>query len=581
MTSFKAVLGVLFGLIIMAIAVLGVVLYQNNQHAVDTSREVGLAQDVLQLADEITSLSNDMQLESNAYLISKGTGSSGPYDFSRRLLSEKLAEFRLLTRGNESYTDSLEVLLAHLALYTDAAFISASTDTDNEKKFLARVQTNKDYRDKIRVLIHRFKNEKKKLLLARENAYRESIKAFNVTFYSLLSGVFALVVTTFLTIRHSFNKRLKAEDELKKANELFIKLFYESPIGIAITEAGSGVCIDCNRAYAELVNYDREELIGKSAVQLQILPDDARRHEIVNEAGMHGVARDVEARLKPKDKEPIWASISIQALQIQDKPCFLCAILDMTNHKEAEEKIKKALAVEVELGKMKSDFVSMASHEFRTPLTSILSSSFLIDNYSLGENRNKIQKHLARINSSVNILTSILDEFLSLTKIEEGKVQPRPEPVDMKEFMNNLCLNLKALAKPGQHINYTHEGDDEFYTDPVLLGSITNNLVSNAIKYSSANSNISVSTIVNGHLQLTVKDAGIGIPAQDQAHLFERFYRASNAGNVQGTGLGLHILRRYVDMLGGSIELKSEQGKGSAFKITFVELEPEDIASTQ
>ncbi len=576
MTSFKALLGVLFSLLVTAIAVLGILLYKNNQHAINTSQEVQVAQDMLQLADEISSLSNDMQLESNAYLISKGAGSSVPYEFSRGALSEKLAQFRSLAGVHESSADSLDLLLNNLTAFTDEAFATATGEEYSEKKLLERVENNKLHRDRIRSLIQRFKDEEKKLLSARESAHRKSVEAFNSTFFSLLAGVFVLLITTFLIVRHSFNKRISAEENLRKANELFVKLFYESPIGIAITKAEDGTCIDCNGAYAELVNYDRDDIIGKTAVELQILQNEEERDEIVRKVKLHGVARDVETLLKPRNKKPIWASISIQALQVQGIPCFLCAILDMTNHKEAEEKIKKALAVEVELSKMKSDFVSMASHEFRTPLTSILSSSFLIDNYSVGENREKVLKHLGRINSSVKILTSILDEFLSLTKIEEGKVQPRPEMVELEKFMGNLCGNLKTFAKPGQRIKYTHNGDVSVLTDPVLLGSITNNLVSNAIKYSPANSDILISTTANGHLQLAVKDSGIGIPAEDQAHLFERFYRASNAGNVQGTGLGLHILKRYVDMLRGSIEVKSEQGRGSEFKITFDKIEPED-----
>jgi signal transduction histidine kinase len=227
------------------------------------------------------------------------------------------------------------------------------------------------------------------------------------------------------------------------------------------------------------------------------------------------------------------------------------------------------LRYEIELNKLKSNFITLASHEFRTPLTTILSSAFLLENYATSEHKDKVGKHISRIKSSVNLLTSILDEFLSLTKIEEGKIVAKTQRLDIKEVLENVCLNLKSAARPGQKITYVHSGHDIVYSDPLLLGHIVNNLVSNAIKYSGDNDEILVTSAVNSKIHLSVKDTGIGISHEDQEHLFERFFRASNTGNIQGTGLGLHILKHYVEMLNGSISLTSELGKGSEFKITF------------
>ena len=198
-----------------------------------------------------------------------------------------------------------------------------------------------------------------------------------------------------------------------------------------------------------------------------------------------------------------------------------------------------------------------------------MSSSFLLEKYTSEENREKILKHLSRIRSSVNTLISILDEFLSITKIEEGGLRPHIEQLDVAAYLENACENMQAFAKSGQKIVYHHTGAREIYTDSVLLGNIINNLVSNAIKYSSEYSPINVSSSVNSTVRVIVKDAGIGIPREDQKHLFKRFYRASNAGSVQGTGLGLHIMKKYVDMLDGSINVKSELGKGTEVEIVF------------
>ncbi|HZY79608.1 MAG TPA: ATP-binding protein [Cyclobacteriaceae bacterium] len=236
--------------------------------------------------------------------------------------------------------------------------------------------------------------------------------------------------------------------------------------------------------------------------------------------------------------------------------------------RQAQDKTEKALATEIELNKLKSNFVTLASHEFRTPLTTILSSASLLENYTSGENQSKASRHISRIKSSVNSLTTILDEFLSLTKIEEGRMEPHVERFDLKQYLEGCIANLQNFAKSGQTILYAHGGDDEAETDPVFVGNIINNLVSNAIKYSPENSMIYVSSHVNDTIHLSVQDNGIGIPDEDQKHLFERFYRASNAGTVQGTGLGLHIMKHYVDMLNGTVKIKSEVGKGTSVEVT-------------
>ena len=231
--------------------------------------------------------------------------------------------------------------------------------------------------------------------------------------------------------------------------------------------------------------------------------------------------------------------------------------------------MQDSLASEIELNKMKSNFVTLASHEFRTPLTTILSSTFLLVKYATGGDKTKIEKHISRIRSSVNNITSILDDFLSITKIEERKVVPHVERVNLKQSLEGACHGLGAVMKPGQSIVYSHTGEEFVETDPVLLGNIVTNLVSNAIKYSPENSPIFVKSAVDEGLRLLVKDSGIGIPLEDQKHLFKRFYRASNAGTVQGTGLGLNIMKHYVEMLHGQIKLQSEPGRGTEVEITF------------
>ena len=570
MVSFKLILGVLFTLLVGTVAVLAIVSYQSSKVSIQTATRVKHSHEILETTNEISSICRDIQLESNAFSISKDSAVLNTYLAATKAVFPLITNLKSLAGDNtaqQERIDTLEFIIEELITFTDSVW--NIVDAKPVAKILRRIQTNNGFRNQIRSVIRHINTDEKLLLKNHEEANARSVSAFNATFIWLIGCIAVLLPATFFSIRYNFNKRIKIQEELKNANKLFVKLFYESPVGIVISRLETGEIMDCNKAFADLINYSKSEMIGKTAVQLDILSSTAQRDEIISGIKSSRTVRDVEVQMNPKNREPIWVSISMQSIQIRDEPCLLSALLDMTVHKASEEKMRQALNYEIEVNKLKSNFVTLASHEFRTPLTTILSSAFLLDNYVAGEHKEKVNKHLVRIKSSVNLLTSILDEFLSLTKIEEGKVVPKAERINIKETMEVLCRNLKGMAKSGQRIVYTHCGEEEIYSDPVLLGNIVNNLVSNAIKYSADDDEILICSEVNSKILLSVKDHGIGISKPDQDHLFERFFRASNTGNIQGTGLGLHIMKQYLDMLGGSIDVISEPGKGSEFRITF------------
>ena len=235
----------------------------------------------------------------------------------------------------------------------------------------------------------------------------------------------------------------------------------------------------------------------------------------------------------------------------------------------SRDKLSDALSKEKELSDLKSRFVSMASHEFRTPLSTILSSVSLLAKYTEKEEQDKRDKHILRIKSSVNNLTGLLNEFLSIGKIEDGKIIANFSTFNIKELCEGICTEMQSLVMNGQKINYSHSGAEDVVLDMSLLRNIIFNLLSNAIKFSNKNGKIEVSTIVDKKVTLIIKDNGIGISKDDQKHLFERFFRAKNATNIQGTGLGLHIVEKYVELMKGKLQWSSELGEGTEFKITF------------
>lgn len=212
----------------------------------------------------------------------------------------------------------------------------------------------------------------------------------------------------------------------------------------------------------------------------------------------------------------------------------------------------------------------MASHEFRTPLSTILSSASLMAKYVKEDEQEKRDKHINRIKSAVNNLTDILNEFLSIGKIEEGKITTHFTRFDIKELITVLLQEINGIARIGQHIDFVHEGNKEVELDASMLRNIMINLLSNAIKFSREGGKITVQSRINNlAVHISVSDNGIGISKEDHKHLFERFFRGKNVTNIQGTGLGLHIVGKYVELMDGQIECISSPEIGTTFNIVF------------
>ncbi len=232
---------------------------------------------------------------------------------------------------------------------------------------------------------------------------------------------------------------------------------------------------------------------------------------------------------------------------------------------EAEDRARKALMVERELSHLKTKFLSLASHEFRTPLSGILTSAILISK-NLPQENVRVSKHVKTIKNMVNHLSNILDDFMSLEKLEAGDIHYKFSSFEFNKLMDEIIRESNSLLKTGQHIEYTpcHKCP-EIYQDRKIVKIILNNLLYNAIKYSPENSKISITVKTDEYVNITISDQGIGIPEADQPNIFERFFRASNATHLQGTGIGLNIVKANVEGLGGSISFVSKEHIGTSF----------------
>jgi len=235
----------------------------------------------------------------------------------------------------------------------------------------------------------------------------------------------------------------------------------------------------------------------------------------------------------------------------------------------SQDELSDALNKEKELSEIKSRFVSMASHEFRTPLSTVLSSAALLGRYTLTDEQDKRDKHIKRIKDAVKHLNDLLEDFLSLGKLEEGKIMTELTTFGVLDFLDEVVEEMRSLAKPGQQIHCAYHGPETFTTDKRLLKNILINLLSNAVKFSPEDAAIwlRVTQPETGGLTLAIQDKGIGISREDQQHLFSSFFRGGNVLNIEGTGLGLHIVKRYIDLLGGKVHLESALDEGTTITV--------------
>ena len=237
---------------------------------------------------------------------------------------------------------------------------------------------------------------------------------------------------------------------------------------------------------------------------------------------------------------------------------------------EAELKTQVALKKEIELNELKTKFLSLVSHEFKTPLSGILTSTMLLGKYKLTEQQENRDKHIKTITDRVHYLNNILNDFLSIDKLETGKIKYNYKDFKLSKVINEVVYNSNLLLKEGQRIKYPENIDDMYlFQDEKIVELALSNLVHNALKYSPENSTIDIDVIQDyENTTFIIRDEGIGIPEKDKKNIFNRYFRAENALLTQGTGIGLNIVKTHLENLGGKIKFVSQENVGTQFNIT-------------
>lgn len=380
-----------------------------------------------------------------------------------------------------------------------------------------------------------------------------------------------------ITLRHlrmqtkngQLTERGQVEGELAEVRQLFLRLLHNYPDGaISIIDQKFNFIFTGGELHKRM-NVTPSELIGH-----EIYPKFPEKVRCIIRQQLNKVFAGNEImgfELPFPIKNAIYVMDAFPLKEEDGSVAYAGVIFrDISHLKLIENELKRSLEKERELGDLKARFLTMASHEFRTPLSNVLLSARLLKKYNgVGEQLNR-DKHIGRIVSSVNLITDILSDFLSVEKIEKGTVIAHPEKLDIQAHITAVINEINEARKAGQQICYQHTGKKTVVLDPLLLKQIITNMLSNAIKFSAADSLVEVKTEwIGSQLSISVKDYGIGIPAEYRQHLFERFYRASNVTNIGGTGLGLYIINKYVELMNGTIHYTTELNKGTEFVITF------------
>jgi PAS domain S-box-containing protein len=390
--------------------------------------------------------------------------------------------------------------------------------------------------------------------------------------------------------------RKKAELELKKSDEFSKEILNSLNFCIAVLNK-NGEVIKTNQAWKIMsvsTKMAEANFISEGNNFLDTLKNAAIAGNMVAKDTLVGLKDVMNGRLsiyknqyyfKPTiNNEKWWFDIAISGF-ISQSDMVIINIQDITdlkntererdNTQEANTKLQQielelsnALAKEKDLNELKSRFVSMASHEFRTPLTTIMSSLSLVSIYAENKDTDSQVKHINKIKKSVDNLTDILNDFLSASKLEEGKIENDPKEINLKSFIGDIVSEMQSITTKGITIVEKYQAKEIAIIDQKLLKNILFNLLSNAIKFSKASGIIEVIVEeIEGSITIAVKDYGIGISTEDQRHVFQRFFRGQNVTHIQGTGLGLNIVAKYTELMKASLTYESIENKGSIFSL--------------
>lgn len=382
-------------------------------------------------------------------------------------------------------------------------------------------------------------------------------------------------------VEHALNEQrlrhehLRAEQALRESEEKFRTIFNESLDIILLVDSRSGYILNVNKTVERLLDYESDALIGKHFSIL--FPPEATRavRDIEDEIRINGAVFEAQ-KFRRAGGMVVPMDLTAALIPWENDRVILITLRDVTDRQHAEEALEAAemlniqLENEKELNELKTRFISMVSHEYRNPLTTILTSTEMLQRYNRRMNDDQRSEHYERIRQSVGVMIELLDQVLLISRFEAGRQEFKPRPLDLTTFCEKIIEEIRLNAGSAYQISFTTQGAARTIdADAKLLRQVLTNLLSNAVKYSPQGGSIQTTlTWEADRAALRITDSGIGIPAADKARLFQMFHRGSNVDGISGTGLGLSIARRAVEQHGGTITFESREGSGTTFIVT-------------
>lgn len=365
-------------------------------------------------------------------------------------------------------------------------------------------------------------------------------------------------------------KLVASERQLRESEARFGKAFQTNPVLMTIARLDDGKFVEVNPAFMKHIGFDRTEIIGKDSRELDLWVDLNARADFFGKLKQHRLIRDVECQIRTRRGTIHTMELSGEIIELNGEPHLITFALDVTQTKQAEAELQNALAQERELSQLKGDFVSLVSHEFRTPLEIIMSSVDNLDRYHDRLPLEKRQQLLHTINKAVRRMAGMMEEVLVLGRLETDRVTFKPTELEFRSLCRRLCDEIESATNQRCPIQLQVNGTPDIAIgDESLLRHIFTNLLSNAVKYSPADQLVDFIVHRDGDAAVCrITDHGCGIPAVDQKRLFQAFHRGSNVQQIPGTGLGLLIVQRCVELHGGEIKFESVEGKGTTFTVT-------------
>lgn len=570
----KKIIAAGFGLAMLILGMASAISYRNTARLFERQKQVEHSYQVLQDIRDVLTTLRDAERARRGYIITGKESYLKIYHTALQEIDVKFNRARRSTADNAPQQRRLDAIAPLIA--QRVALIERSVELYKQNKFDMTEQIELTDRglilhDEVWKIITKMETEERLLLQRRAT---ESLTSFRYTLLMDIIGScfsFGLLFGVYWLLIKQIRKQKIAQEELRNSEERFRQIAGNIQEIFWMSDIKSNKFLYINPAYEQIWGCSCESLYSNPKSFLDSVHPEDREIAIANLEHNTIKEREIEYRIIRSDGSIRWVWERSFPIKNAAGEVYRRAGVtqDITERKRVEE-VRRSLEKERELSELKLRFFSMASHEFRTPLSTILVSAQLLENSSKKWPEEKKIKNLRRIQDSAKTMTQLLTDILTLTRAEAGKLEFNPENLDLEEFCHSIIEEIEISDRVNQNIFFISQcRQKQAFMDEKLLRSIFTNLLVNAIKYSPEDSHIYfILSHESENAIFQIQDRGIGISPEDQQNLYQSFYRCSNVGDVPGTGLGLAVVKKCVELHGGSITVESKVGIGTTFTVT-------------